>query len=177
MKKLIVIISIIITFFLIYFLQANFFSWFTISGIMPNLFVIFILFIGLFIGNKSGFIFGIIFGIYIDLLTGKAIGISGIMLGLIGLIAEYIDKSFSKESRITIMSIVAISTVIYEIGMYAFQIIRWNAIVEIIPFIKILAIEVLFNVILTIILYPLIQKLGTKVERIFKGNSILTRYF
>ena len=177
MKKLIVIISIIITFFLIYFLQANFFSWFTISGIMPNLFVIFILFIGLFIGNKSGFICGIIFGIYIDLLTGKAIGISGIMLGLIGLIAEYIDKSFSKESRITIMSIVAISTLIYEIGMYAFQIIRWNAIVEIIPFIKILAIEVLFNVILTIILYPLIQKLGTKVERIFKGNSILTRYF
>lgn len=177
MKKLIVIISIIITFFLIYFLQANFFSWFTISGIMPNLFVIFILFIGLFIGNKSGFIFGLIFGIYIDLLTGKAIGISGIMLGLIGLIAEYIDKSFSKESRITIMSIVAISTVIYEIGMYAFQIIRWNAIVEIIPFIKILAIEVLFNVILTIILYPLIQKLGTKVEKIFKGNSILTRYF
>ena len=177
MKKLIVIISIIITFFLIYFLQANFFSWFTISGIMPNLFVIFILFIGLFIGNKSGFIFGMIFGIYIDLLTGKAIGISGIMLGIIGLIAEYIDKSFSKESRITIMSIVAISTVIYEIGMYAFQIIRWNAIVEIIPFIKILAIEVLFNVILTIILYPLIQKLGTKVEKIFKGNSILTRYF
>lgn len=176
MKKALIIISLIITFFIVYFLQANFFTWFTIAGIMPNLFVILVLFIGLFIGKKVGAVLGLVFGIFIDLIIGKAIGISGIMLALIGLIAEYIDKSFSKDSRITIMTITSIGTIIYEIGMYAFQIIRWGAMVEIIPFIKILVIEVLFNAILTIILYPLIQKLGTKVEDIFKGKSVLTRY-
>lgn len=52
MKKTITIISIILVFFLIYFLQANFFTWFNIAGIMPNLYVILVLFIGLFIKRK-----------------------------------------------------------------------------------------------------------------------------
>lgn len=144
---------------------------------MPNLFVILILFVGLFIGKKLGLIFGIIFGIYLDLLLGKAIGISGIMLGIIGLICEYIDKNFSKDSRLTMILIVAGATCFYEIGIYLFQIIKWNVAIEIIPFIKILTIETFFNVLLTIILYPLIQKIGYKVEGYFKTNNILTRYF
>lgn len=177
MKKFLTIIGIIIIFFVIYFLQSNFFTWFTIAGIMPNLFVIFILTIGLFIGKKLGFVFGLLFGICLDLLVGKSIGISGIMLGLIGLVAEYLDKTFSKDSRITIMLIVAASTAVYEIGIYAFQIISFGGIIEILPFIRILVIEIIFNVIITIILYPLIQKAGYWAENLFKNKTILTRYF
>jgi len=177
LKKIFAILGIIITFFIIYFLQANFFTWFTINGVMPNLFIIFVLWIGLFIGKKLGFIFGIIFGIYIDFVIGKELGITGIMLGLIGLLAEYIDKNFSKDSRMTVMIIVAISTVIYEIGIYTFQIINYGGTLEIIPFIKILCIEILFNVILVIILYPLIQKIGYIIENLFKNKTVMTRYF
>ena len=177
MKKFLTIIGVIIIFFIIYFLQANFFTWFTIAGVMPNLFVIFVLTIGLFIGKKLGFVFGLLFGIYLDLLVGKSIGISGIMLGLIGLIAEYIDKTFSKDSRITIMLIVAASTAIYEIGIYGFQIMKFGAIIELLPFIKILIIETIFNVMITIILYPMIQKLGYWAENLFKNKTVLTRYF
>lgn len=144
---------------------------------MPNLFIILILFVGLFIGKKLGLILGLIFGIYLDLLLGKAIGISGIMLGIIGLICEYIDNNFSKDSRLTMILIVAGATFLYEIGIYLFQIIKWNVAIEFIPFIKILTIETFFNVLLTIILYPLIQKIGYKVEGYFKTNNILTRYF
>ena len=177
MKKIFAIIGIIFTFFIIYFLQANFFTWFTINGVMPNLFIILILWIGLFAGKKLGFIFGIIFGIYIDLLIGKSIGITSIMLGLIGIFAEYIDKNFSKDSRIIVMIIVAISTALYEIGIYIFQVVNYGAIIEIIPFLKILFIEILFNVILVIILYPLIQKVGDLVESLFKERKVMTRYF
>jgi len=49
--------------------------------------------------------------------------------------------------------------------------------VEIWTFAKILIIEILYNSILTIILYPLMQKIGYKVEEIFKKPQILTRYF
>ena len=69
------------------------------------------------------------------------------------------------------------STCIYEIGIYIFQIIQLSINIEIIEFIKTLLIEVLYNTILTIILYSLIQKLGYKIEDIFKGQKILTRYF
>lgn len=48
MKKISIIIVLIITFFIIYFLQVNIFSAFTIAGVKPNLFIMYVLFIGLF---------------------------------------------------------------------------------------------------------------------------------
>lgn len=162
---------------MIYFLQANFFSWFNIAGVKPNLFVVFILFIGLFIGNKLGFAFGLILGIFLDLLIGKSVGISGMMLAIVGLIGEYLDNNFSKDSRVTLILMVMGSTAVYELGMYIFQILRWNIAVEISPFIRTVLIEVVFNVVLVIILYPLMQKAGNSLEGLFKSKSVLTRYF
>lgn len=177
LKKFLSIICLILTFFIIYFLQANFFTWFHIAGVKPNLFVILVLFIGLFIGNKLGFVFGLFLGIYLDLLIGKAVGISGIMLGIVGILGEYLDKNFSKDSRVTMILMVIGSTIVYELGQYIFQILKWNISIEIFPFIKTLIIETMFNVVLVIILYPLMQKAGNNVERLFKNKSVLTRYF
>lgn len=177
MKKTIAIISLIIAFFVIYFLQTNFFTWFTINGIMPNLFVILVLFIGLFAGRKLGFAFGIVFGLILDLLLGRTIGVSAFLLAIIGLVSEYLDKSFSKDSRIMIIITTIAGTIFFEVGYYIFKIIKFGAIFEFIPFIKILSIEILFNIILTIIIYPLIQNLGNKLEEIFKPKKMLTRYY
>lgn len=120
---------------------------------------------------------GILSGFYLDILLGTTIGITGLMLGLIGLLGEYFDKNFAKESRVTIMLMVIGSTIFYEIGIYAFEIMKYSLTPEISEFILILGIEVLFNSLLTIILYPIIQKLGYKAEEIFKAKRILTRYF
>ena len=177
MKKAGIIALIILSFFIIYFLQANFFTWFNIFGIMPNLFVILILFVGLFAGKKLGLILGLIFGILIDLLIGKAIGISGILLGIIGLIAEYCDKNFSKDSKLTIILMVIISTIIYEVGIYAFTIIKDGIEIELLSFAKILLVEILYNSLLIIIIYPSLHKLGYAIENIFKSKTIMTRYF
>lgn len=177
MKKTISIILLILAFFVIYFLQSNLFTWFTIAGVQPNLFIIYILFIGLFAGKKIGMIFGIIFGFYIDIVIGRQIGLTGIMLGAVGLIGEYLDKNFSKESRITIMLMVAGTTIIYEFACYIFNVITLSMTLEIVSFLKILLIETLYNVIITIILYSLIQKLGHILEEVFKTRNILTRYF
>ena len=85
---------------------------------MPNLIIVLTLFIGLFIGNKTGAIFGIIFGIIIDLNLGKTIGITSVLLAIIGLLGEYMDKNFSKDSRVTIIVMSAVSTIIYEVFTY-----------------------------------------------------------
>lgn len=177
MKKALTILILIISFFVIYFLQVNFFSWFTIAGIKPNLFIMFVLFVSLFAGMKVGIPFGIFAGLFLDIIIGKNIGTSSIMLGIIGLIGGYFDKNFSKESRITIMLMVIGSTCVFEIGTYILQAIELSIHVEMVPFLTTLLIEVLYNTILTIILYPIIQKLGYRIEDNFKGQQILTRYF
>ena len=144
---------------------------------MPNLFVIFVFYIGLFSGRRMGLTYGIIFGLILDLLVGEKIGMTAVMLGICGIIGGFFDKNFSKDSRITIMIMVIGCTVIFEVGMYILRYALLDCTAEIFFFSKILLAEVVFNVILTIIFYPLIQKTGHKLENEYRGNTILTRYF
>lgn len=171
MKKTLSFIGIILAFFIIYFLQINFFSWFNISGVKPNLFVILVLFIGLFMNKKIACIYGFIIGLYLDVLTGKQIGISAFTYALIGYLCGILDKSFSKENRINIIIMVICSTILYEVSVYLFYAITNKLPLQFLEFVKILSIETLFNAILTIILYPLIKFLGNKLENIFKRNG------
>ena len=177
MKKTGIILCLILSFIIIYLLQVNFFSWFNLAGVRPNLFVILSLTIGLFSGRSMGTTFGIIFGVSLDFFIGKSIGISGIMLGAIGFLGGYLDKSFSKDSRITMIMMISLSTIIYELGLYIFNYFINNSQIGVIYLISTLLIEMIFNTIITIIIYPIIMKFGYKIEENFKVNKILTRYF
>ena len=177
MKKVIINVVLVILIFISYFLQSNFFNWFTIAGISPNLFVILIVFIGLF-GNKfMGISYGILLGFFLDYLFRSKIGISAIALGLVGVFAKIFDKNFSKDSRITIMLMISALTIFYEVFSYVASYIIFSTNLEFLYFIRILIVEVIYNVILTVILYPQMQKFGYYIENTYKGNKILTRYF
>ena len=104
-------------------------------------------------------------------------GISAITLGIVGFLGGYLDKKFSKDSRITIILMVIFATIAFEVGKYAISIIINSITPEILPFGKLLFVEIVFNVIITIILYPLIKRAGYYMENVFKSKNILTRYF
>ena len=144
---------------------------------MPNLFVVLVLFIGLYAGKKVGAISGLIIGILLDLLVGKTIGYSGIFLGIVGLLGEYFDKNFSKDSRLMIILMSVGCTVIYEVGMYIVNIPKLGINPEISSFLTTLLIVNIFNILIITIIYPLMKRLGYYIESIFKGKQIFTRYF
>ncbi len=177
MRKFKAILITLLIFFILYFFQANIFSWFNIGGIMPNLFAVYALFLGLFVGNKVGGILGIIFGLIIDLSIGSLIGVSSVLLGIIGLLGEYFDKNFSKDSRFTIILMSAGATLLFETSIYALKIFSTGANFELLSFSLTLFVEIIFNSLLIIILYPGIKKVGYYIEDSFKGKKILTRYF
>ena len=128
-------------------------------------------------GKRLGIPLGITIGILLDFFISKKIGISAIMLALIGGLGGILDKNFSKDSKMTIIIMTIGSTIIYEIGMYAINTIILSSTIEITPFIKILSIEIIYNIIITILVYPIIQKAGYYIEDTFKSTKILTRYF
>lgn len=68
------------------------------------------------------------------------------------------------------------TTLVCEMVAYIYKIVN-GASLEIIAFFKIILIEIIFNLMIIIIIYPLIQKLGTKLEEIFSEDKILTKYF
>ena len=177
MKKTLIYISLILVFIFIYLLQSLFFVNFTIAGVQPNIIVILVLFIGLFMGRSRGIIYGVIYGILMDLWIGKNIGITSICLAIVGVIGGAFDKNFSQDSRIVILLIGAFCTLIYEVLLYIFQIIFFNVSVEIFPFLKILVIEIIYNILIITIIYPIMKNVGYEVESEIKGDKILTRYF
>ena len=177
MKKALSILCLILTFFIIYFLQANFFTWFNIATIMPNVYVILVLFIGLFVKRKIGLACGIGFGLYLDIVLGKTIGTSALALGIVGFLGEILSKNFSKDSRFIVCLMVIGTTAVYEIIVYLLTMLRTEGTVEILAFLNILLIEMLFNVLITIIIYPLIKKAGYYLENLYDDKFILTRYF
>ena len=177
MKKVLIHIALIITFIIIYLLQSIFFSEFTLAGIMPNIFIILMLYIGLYMGRTMGIIYGIVFGIFIDIWIGKTLGLTSIALATTGIISGTLDKTFSKDSRLIVLVMGIICTIIYEVFLYLMQYMAVGINVQILEFIKILLIEVIYNVIIIIILYPLMKFTGYEIENEIKGDKILTRYF
>lgn len=177
MKKARVILYFIIVYFLIYFLQTNFFSWFTIRGVQPNLFVVWILIIGLNTNSKVGQIVGFIIGLYTDFLYSNAIGISAILFMLIGYSGEFLQKRFPKNSKITLIIMSSITTGGYELLRVCYRYMFYSSHIAFIQFVTTLSIELLFNAILIIILYPIINKIGIIADDTFNGNDAITKYF
>ena len=177
MKKNLIVILLILEGFVIYFLQVNIFSNVTIAGVSPNLFVIYVLCVGLFANSFLGISFGVILGLLLDLAYGRVIGISGILLCIIGFLGSYFDKNFSKDNKITIIFMVAGCTLLYEFGYYFINAFLLGYSPMIIAFVKKVLIEILYNVLLSIVFYPLIHKKGYFIDRTFKKTNILTRYF
>lgn len=177
MKKVLINFAIIITFIFVYFLQANFFTNFKIAGVMPNLFVILMIYIGMFMGRTYTVAYGVLFGILLDIFIGKQIGINSIAFAVIGIISVIFEKNFSKDNRMTIMFIIAINTIVFESCIYFLNYIINSINIEMLVFIRILLIEIIYNIILGIILYPLIQFTGYDIEEEIKGSKLLTKYF
>ena len=178
MKRILINIFIIVVFLITYFLQSNFFNWFTIAGIMPNLFVILVLILGLFAGRIYGTTYGVVFGFLIDLFIGNSFGITSVVLGIIGLIGGIFSKNFAKDSKLIIMLMIMALTGAYELGVYFFEVIFNGIQLEFFCFLKILIVEIIYNGILSIILYPILRIFGDYIESELKMKKIIgIKYF
>lgn len=170
----IISIILLLIFGLLYFFQVNIFPLIPINGVVPNLFIIFILVIGLFGNNFLAITLGIICGIFIDSIYSDVIGITPAMLCLVGFVATWFDSLWSKDEKISIIIMVILSTLIFEFGCYFIKSIVLNFDMEISIFLKILFWEELYNTLLTIIFFGLIKKLGYIMERKLKRNNMYT---
>lgn len=144
---------------------------------MPNLFVVLVLFIGLFAGNKYGVVFGLAFGLFLDIMVGRGVGFTGIFLAIIGIIGEYFDENFSKDNRIMMIIMAIVCTILFEILSYAYGFIKFGTNFEIGAFVFKLLVECFFNTLIIVIFYNGIKKLGYFIEDNLKGKTFLTRYF
>jgi len=153
-------IYVVICFLIVYFLQSGFFETFTIAGVKPNLFIIVIVFISLNTSKYYAMSIGIVFGLLVDFIIGNNIGQNAILYGLLGYVISLIRVSITKDSKISNMLIIFISTICVETLGYIGQVFFSGAVFEISVFLKIVLIEAIYNGIILLIIYPLWKRLS-----------------
>lgn len=94
-----------------------------------------------------------------------------------GLIAGILEKKFSKDSKITLILMCIGLTFIFELGIYILNILLFNSSIQILSFLKIVIIEMIFNGLLMIIIYPIIKKVSLLCDEIYNNKNIITKYF
>ncbi len=174
MQKFKSTLIIILMFFIVYFLQLNFFSWFNIAGIKPNLFIPLVLFVGLYVGKKIGILYGMCLGLILDITIGRTIGENVILLGIVGYVGEVYDRNFSKSKKISIIILNVLCLTIFETIEYAILCLGFKANVEISLFIEKLILENLYNILIIIIFFEPMKNLGSYIEKNFKDRLFLT---
>lgn len=99
------------------------------------------------------------------------------MFCILAYLTSYFDKNFSKDNKTTILLMCVGATFIFEFGYYIVNSIVFDFNIEFWYFIKLIVIEIIYNILLLIIIYPLFQKIGYMLDRKFKKSNLLTRYF
>ena len=82
-----------------------------ISGSKPDIFLIMVVFIALFFGQRAGFESGVIAGVMKDLFTLDYFGMNVFILAVTGLVIGSINTKFSRDSKGAHAFIVAVFTV------------------------------------------------------------------
>lgn len=72
---------------------------------------------------------------------------------------------------------VAVATVGYEVLQILYSVIKYGVVFNFIMFLLVLLVETLFNVLLVMIFYPILKKVGYYLEDAFKVKRVLTRYY
>ena len=158
-KLLIVIITFIIICLFIYF-QMFFLNSIPLSGVIPNVGIVLVSGLGLVSGKFVGGIIGGVYGLLIDISYGRNVGLYTATYLLVGIISGYLNKSFSKGNRISMIMLILICTSFFEVVAYLFNIILNGFELDLKILIIKLILESVYNVFLTIIFFKPIMLYG-----------------
>lgn len=160
MKKfLIVIITFIIIYISILF-QMNFLNSIPLVGVTANIGIILVSGLGLLSGKFVGGMTGGVYGLIIDICFGRCIGLYTVLYTLVGIISGYLNKSFSKGNKISMIMLILICTAFFEIVVYLFNILLNNFELDLKVIFSKLILESIYNVFLTVLFFKPIMFYG-----------------
>ncbi len=162
-----IIISLIVILNLI--LQSTVFQWFKIYGVLPNTALILVICFAVYSGRNKGATIGFFVGILHDIILGRIIGLNALVFMIIGYLVGLMDQKIFKENLLIPFILTGVATVFYEIinllliFLLGYRIELFNI------FKKMLIVAVLYNCILSPIIYFYVSKL-------FRSNLMKKRH-
>lgn len=158
----------ILLFFLLV-LQTSFFAWFPLHGVTPDLVLVATLSIGLLRGPWSGAGWGAVGGVLCDVLTGRLIGLGGLILALLGLGSGAIGLRLFGE-RLTFALLLSPLGSLFHLALYGAGAWAFGVQMPILQGLSLMAPWLmLYNALVTLILHPVLSRFYPSLDVAFDG--------
>ncbi len=143
-------------------LQSTFMHYIAVYGVIPDMVLIFILFVSLKEGSRKGEILGFSAGLLVDFLSLAPLGFHGLVYAVIGFFAGLPNRNVSTESLLTQTLFITLAiTVKYILSSLLIAVFT----IETTSF-SLLGQNFLFEFIYTILLVPLFFTIANKIYEV-----------
>lgn|GEM_PF-124125 len=115
MKKILIYAVFIL---LITLMQTNLIDAIAIFGVKPNLFIVFIIVVGLTNGSETGAVVGFVTGLVMDSYSPTPVGVYALIGLLLGGLSGFSNRNFFRDNYILTMAFAFIYTVVFETVAY-----------------------------------------------------------
>ena len=158
----------IITAFLIllcFLLQCTVFQALSFGGIVPNLLIVLTASFGFMRGEKTGLLIGFFCGLLIDIFFGNSIGFYALVYMYIGYMNGKFSAIFYPQDIKLPIALILASACFYGMICYVILFLLRSRFDFTYYFMNIILPEIVYTIVVTIFLYPLILWINTRLER------------
>ena len=154
-----------------YLLQCTVFSSLELAGIKPNLLIIITASFGFMRGSREGMLVGFVSGLLADIQFGDMIGFYALIYLLIGFINGLFQRLYFDEDIKLPLFLISISEFVYGIIVYFLTYLLRSDFNFLLYLNKIILPELIYTIVITLVLYPLILFINHKLEAEAKRSA------
>lgn len=157
--------------FVCFLLESTIFHALNFGGIIPNLLIILTSAYGFMRGRKTGLLVGFFCGLLYDLFYGGKLGFYAMIYMYIGYVNGYFKAIFYPEDIKLPLFLITFSDLCYGLIIYILMFFFRGKFHFSYYFTNIILPEMVYTVLVTIILYPIIFAVNKKLEESEKENA------
>ncbi len=147
-----------------FLLETTVFQEISIASIVPNLMIVVTAAFGVMRGKRSGMLVGFFSGLLMDVFFGELLGVFALVYMLLGYINGYFKRIFYPEDIKLPLFLVGASDLILGHLIYLFYFVMRSRFDYGYYLGNIIIPELIFTLLITLVLYPIILKINQKME-------------
>ena len=159
-------------FLAMFFLQSTIMNNFAILHMGPNLILCLVVIFSFLYEGYHAMVFGLLFGLIIDACFGEIIGVASLSFFVAALVCIEMERYLYKDSRISVMIVTAVGTVVYSLFYWGIYKMLGNAF-AFIYVLKMDGIVLAYNIFVTLVIYQIVSRSVIKHRSdryMYRGN-------
>ena len=168
MKRIICSFVMMIIFYII---QTTIFNKITVAGIKPNVVIILVVLIGYKYGKIPGMLMGFFMGLFLDLTESDYIGYYSLIYLIIGYLVGFSNKLYTNDSTLIPLGLVGASDFMLNFLIFITGFLLRNRLDLPYYMMRIILPEVVYTIIVSVLLYRIMDYIYVKLETIGKGDE------